>query len=311
MLPVVGEVLLRTGNTKPSTYMGGSPSCGGTATIAARVARGGATCRRGGPSERGGEPAALVDRALGVEFGGDVGAADQVHVLPGGLPGRRASRAAVPGRRRPRRGRPAAVARCRRRGCAGRRRRRPGTPRRRASARPWPSAWRGGSSRWSCPAARRACPGCAAAARPRAPAVRAAACARPPRRLERRVDAPFAHPARRGSSVGEGPSCTRNSATSKPMPPAPMIATRGPARDAARRARRRSCSTFGWSAPGSRPVRGVMPVASTTSSKPAQRCRRRPRVSRRSSTPRLVELVAEVAQRLVELFLARECAWRG
>jgi hypothetical protein len=45
--------------------------------------------------------------------------------------------------------------------------------------------------------------------------------------LGRVADAPFAAQSA-GSSVGEGPEWARNSATSKPMPPAPTMATRSP-----------------------------------------------------------------------------------
>ena len=50
-----------------------------------------------------------VDRALGVELGGHVGAADQVRVLPAARRVHRPARGAAPGRRRPPRGRRAGV----------------------------------------------------------------------------------------------------------------------------------------------------------------------------------------------------------
>ena len=56
----------------------------------------------------------------------------------------------------------------------------------------------------------------------------------------------------------------RNSATSKPMPPAPMIATVSPTGLRCRAARRGSSAPSGGRCRGSSGMRGMMPVASTT-----------------------------------------------
>ena len=53
--------------------------------------------------------------------------------------------------------------------------------------------------------------------------------ARPPR-ASKVGSTPHAAIQRAGSVVGDGATCTRNSATSNPMPPAPTMATRGPHR---------------------------------------------------------------------------------
>ena len=76
-----GRVIPRSGGLCTGRPHASSPACG-------RI------------SEGGGQPGALVDRPLGVELGGDVGAADEVHRRAGRRPARRAARGAVPGRRR-------------------------------------------------------------------------------------------------------------------------------------------------------------------------------------------------------------------
>ena len=75
-------------------------------------------------SELGGEAGGLVDRALRVELGGDVGAADEVARCGRRRRGRRRASAPTPGRRTPRRCRPRAAVARRRPRRAGRRRRR-------------------------------------------------------------------------------------------------------------------------------------------------------------------------------------------
>ena len=63
-------------------------------------------------------------------------------------------------------------------------------------------------------------------------------------------------------------SCAKVSATSNPMPPAPMTATRFVC--VCLRSREHVCvdTTDGWSLPSMRRLRGVTPVASTTASHP-------------------------------------------
>ena len=75
---------------------------------------------------------------------------------------------------------------------------------------------------------------------------------------------------------------TRNSLTSKPIPPAPTTATLSPT--GLPRIASAYDSTIGWSMPGMSGIRGVTPVASTTSSNPVS-ASMSARVSSRTSTP--------------------------
>ena len=200
----------------------------GVRTCAKRRRRRAPICARVVRLQHGREPRALVDRALRIEFGGDVGATDQMRRRRRLRRARRAARGSVPGRRRSRSCRPAAAALCRRRAMC-----RPRvvdafvldaaehrTPF--ALARAMHPA--GGLVE---PLARTAGVRCSSHTSRRrgsgAGAHEAAA------RVERRVDAPFVRPARDIGASAMARDCTRNSATSKPMPPAPTIATRLPA----------------------------------------------------------------------------------
>ena len=117
---------------------------------------------------------------------------------------------------------------CRRCGCAARRRRCARTRRRRASSRPSPSS-----------VARCTQPVVLLSRSPGLPGVRCSSQTSRAGRLGRRrargrrarrasCRCPIRASSARCRCVGDGGDCTRNSATSKPMPPAPMIATRSP-----------------------------------------------------------------------------------
>ena len=125
------------------------------------------------------------------------------------------------------------------------------------------------------------------------------------------VDAPLV--AERGDRrIGNAPSLTwpsgaspadRNSATSKPMPPAPTIATVRAGRLARPRRSRRSSRPSDGRCRECAGMRGTMPVASSTSSKPARSSTSTRRPSRDvDAEPRQPR--AEVAQRLGKFFLA-------